>query len=297
MRLSHLTTFLIFGLTFLSGGSSRVGEGSGVGLVKEGRPETGLVKGGRPESELTGRLPLGVSPSILAADFGGLAAEASRCQEAGCTWLHVDICDGDYVRGSLTLGPQAVAALSKSVPGILLDCHIAVKHPSRYIEVLARAGAARFTFQWEALSFRKSERTGLAFEIAQSVRSAGMRCGVSIARGTPAREVRRLLASGLVDLVDVLAVEPGVFGGQPFDSAVLGKVAELARIHPDIPYIAVDGGVTTETAAACAAAGANLLISGTGIFGAQQAASVKGAVGNILSEGLSGAAKQARTCP
>ena len=229
--------------------SRRLFSSASVNHESLGRPSPQDI--GVPSSLSEGRQPLCVAPSVLAGDFGALSLEVQRCAAAGCTWLHVDICDGVYVSGSLTLGPQAVAALaraaatagsetlsattaavngdtalestsgvpstagysSSTVGRLQLDCHVAVMHPSAWVEPLAKAGCTRFTFQWESLSRTKSERTGLSLELACRVRSAGMACGVCLAKATPAIEVRRLLSSGLVDLVDVLAVEPG-FGGQ-----------------------------------------------------------------------------------
>mmetsp|Transcript_69743 Transcript_69743/g.131253 ORF Transcript_69743/g.131253 Transcript_69743/m.131253 type:complete len:262 (-) Transcript_69743:293-1078(-) len=219
-----------------------------------------------------------IAPSILAGDFGNLASESKRCFQAGCRWLHVDICDGCYVRGSLTFGPQAVAAIAAASPELKLDCHVAVVDPSRYVQALADAGASRFTFQWESLSVIPRERTELALELAQRVIQAGMTCGVCIARATPASAVTEVLESGFIDLVDVLAVEPG-FGGQSFDDSVLGKIETLAARHPNLPWVAIDGGVTEETAPRCLEVGANMLIAGTAIFGAP---SLQSAVDSLL---------------
>jgi pentose-5-phosphate-3-epimerase len=206
----------------------------------------------------SGREALAV-PSILAADFGALAAEAAECLAAGARWLHVDVCDGSPDAGhALTLyvglrfralfqplfltrprfshrvcrGPQAVAALHRAAPALLLDAHVVAHHADALAPQLAAAGAARVTFQLE-VELAKPEGAAGALALARAIRAAGARCGVCVAPGTSEALLAPLLrawhAPGdpLVDLVDVLAVAPGV-GGQRFDDSVLAKVRAAA---------------------------------------------------------------------
>jgi ribulose-phosphate 3-epimerase len=201
---------------------------------------------------------------------------------------------------------------------LLLDAHVVAHHADALAPQLAAAGAARVTFQLE-VELTKPDGAAGALALARAIRAAGARCGVCVAPGTSEELLAPLLrawhAPGdpLVDLVDVLAVAPGV-GGQRFDDSVLAKVrapaplpplfaymhphtpfgtrVQVRRIHeqyqgegdgeaPRLRYLAVDGGVTAETAARAAASGANVLVAGTAVFGpgrAQGSGSVPGTV-------------------
>lgn len=229
-----------------------------------------------------------VVPSILAADFAALGAEAQVCLGAGAQWLHVDVCDGGRAcGGSLTLGPQAVAAIHAQCPGLLLDVHVASSDVLSLIWPLARAGTTRLVFQFEAIGGAKWRRGHKAMKIARAIREAGMLCGIAIAPGTPVKNIRSLLlsrcgecgkpgiaahpsppddGSWLIDLVDVLAVNPG-YGGQSFDRSVLDKVKTLVQEYPHVANVAVDGGVNAETAGEAAREGANVFIAGSTVFG------------------------------
>ncbi|KAK3262809.1 hypothetical protein CYMTET_28355 [Cymbomonas tetramitiformis] len=199
-----------------------------------------------------------IAPSILAGDFSNLEGEATRMAEAGAEWLHVDICDGQFC-GNLTIGAPVVKSL-RSKTRLFLDCHLAVMHPESQVQQFAQAGADQLTFHPEAA--KDSEA------LAVAIRTAGMKVGVALQPGSPTSVALPLLQKGLVDTVNVMAVEPG-FGGQPFQEHVLEKVRELRDLFPSI-NIQVDGGVNpNRTAKLAKDAGANILIAGTSIFGSE----------------------------
>jgi ribulose-phosphate 3-epimerase len=232
-----------------------------------------------------------VSPSLLACDWSRIRHEVGRCLKAGASRLHVDVFDGVFLDSpkALTFGPQMVAAIRRSCnrvaavshhaglednnegddatgtvpPHAILDLHMCVDKPRRYVVPMAEAGGDRFVFQWEAL-----ESAEAAIELAVDVRAAGMACGVSINPGTSADEIIPLLATNLVDVVDVLAVEPG-FGGQVFQRRVLEKVRRLKEWREEnrVDFdIMVDGGINRESAREALEAGANVLVSGSYLF-------------------------------
>eukprot|EP00854_Cymbomonas_tetramitiformis_P011448 gene11448-13531_t len=150
-----------------------------------------------------------IAPSILAGDFSNLEGEATRMAEAGAEWLHVDICDGQFC-GNLTIGAPVVKSL-RSKTRLFLDCHLAVMHPESQVQQFAQDSEA----------------------LAVAIRTAGMKVGVALQPGSPTSVALPLLQKGLVDTVNVMAVEPG-FGGQPFQEHVLEKVRELRDLFPSI---------------------------------------------------------------
>ena len=216
-----------------------------------------------------------VSPSLLASDWSKMGEEVQRCIEAGANHLHVDIFDGVYLDSpyALTFGPQMVQAICRSAasdPTAIIDLHVCVDRPGRFVEPLAKAGGSRFIFQWEAV--RQSdpqESVQSASALARAVVASGMRCGVSINPENPIDELFPLLQTGLVDLVDILAVAPG-FGGQKFQPAALEKVKQLNewRWRTGSRFsILVDGGVSNVNSPELLEAGADILVAGTFLFG------------------------------
>eukprot|EP00904_Undaria_pinnatifida_P010503 jgi/Undpi1/6583/HiC_scaffold_20.g09062.m1 len=202
-----------------------------------------------------------VNASILAADMADLSGEVERVVEAGADWIHVDVVDNHFAK-VLTFGPPVVASLRRRHPSVFLDVHLAVNNPGEYVDALKDAGASQVLFHPEAVPDGGKEASRLATRII----AAGMRAGVALRPETPVSVVLPLLwPRQLLHCVDVLAVNPG-FGGQTFDSSVLAKVTELRSVCPGLD-IQVDGGVNASTAAACVAAGANILTSGSFIFG------------------------------
>lgn len=177
-----------------------------------------------------------------------------------------------------------------STKGATLDLHMCVVRPERFVGPMADAGGNRFIFQWEAMGGgddsavdddnkdsesdlqQQRRRLGAAIRLARSIREAGMQCGVSINPSTDIEQIYPLLDTGLVSLIDILAVEPG-FGGQKFQESILAKVEKIKLWRkanknnlPEDLQIMVDGGVNTKTAKRIVKAGADVLVAGTFLF-------------------------------
>ena len=197
-----------------------------------------------------------ISPSILAADFSRLAEEVRKVEEGGADLLHIDVMDGHFVP-NLTIGAPVVASLRKAA-GLPFDVHLMIDNPGRFIGDFAAAGADILTFHYEAQAD--------AAPLIEDIRRSGARPGISIKPGTPPEVLFPLLDR--LSMVLVMTVEPG-FGGQALMPACLTKIDVLRRecarrgLNTDIE---VDGGITAETAAAVARAGANVLVAGSAIF-------------------------------
>jgi ribulose-phosphate 3-epimerase len=201
-----------------------------------------------------------VEPSILAGDFGKLAEEAKRIEQAGADAIHIDIMDGHFVP-NLTLGPRAVAAINRSTD-LFLDVHLMMYNPFDYIERFVEAGADRVTFHFEATE--EVEET-LAY-----VRKCGVQVGLAFCPETTESLIPKYLNK--CDQILLMTVNPG-FGGQAFMPEVLEKISFVRKICDDLkldkPDIQVDGGIDAQTAKACIEAGANVLVSGTYLFKAK----------------------------
>jgi ribulose-phosphate 3-epimerase len=196
-----------------------------------------------------------IAPSILAADFANLASDIARVADA-VDLLHVDCMDGHYVP-NLTIGPPVVAALRPHTE-LFLDCHLMVDNPGRLLEAFAKAGADGLTVHVELGNPRP-----LLSEIA----ALGLRRGLAFEPETPFDAVEPFL--GDIDLLLVMSVHTG-YGGQPFIAEVLDKVRAARKLidAESMPVeIEIDGGIKIDNAALAAAAGVDILVSGTGIFG------------------------------
>ena len=201
---------------------------------------------------------LKIAPSLLAADFADLRSEITKVEKAGCDLLHIDVMDGHFVP-NLTVGPFIVKAIRK-LTKLPLDTHLMIEAPAKYIPEFAKAGSDSLTVHAEACPEDLNEVIAL-------VRSHHMRCGVSLKPASPLS-----LLDGVLDRIDtvlLMTVNPG-FGGQAFMPEVLPKIRQLrARFKGDIQ---VDGGINRETSRQAVAAGANVLVAGTAIFGAPDVA-------------------------
>jgi ribulose-phosphate 3-epimerase len=202
--------------------------------------------------------PIRIAPSILSADFGRLADQIRAIGEAGSDLIHVDVMDGHFVP-NLTIGPMIVEVVRKATT-VPLDVHLMIANADLYLDDYAKAGADIIAVHAEACTHL--HRT------VQRIRGLGKKACVVLNPATPAAAVEVVL--GDLAMVLVMSVNPG-FGGQGFIDAVLPKISELRRMADarglaDLD-IEVDGGIKLDNVAKVAAAGGNVIVSGSGIFG------------------------------
>ncbi len=198
-----------------------------------------------------------IAPSILSADFSRLGEEVRALEAGGADYVHVDVMDGHFVP-NLTIGPLVVEAVRK-VTRLPLDVHLMIEHPDRYIPDFAKAGADIITVHQEAVPHL--HRT------VQLIHSLGKKAGVSLNPATPVSTLEVILEE--LDLVLLMSVNPG-FGGQSFIPSALGKIQELRRLIDRRGLqveLEVDGGVKTDNIGTIAAAGADVFVAGSAVFG------------------------------
>ena len=204
-----------------------------------------------------------IAPSLLAANFTNLDSELNKLKDANIKYLHYDVMDGHFVP-NISLGIPVVKSLRKKSDAFF-DVHLMISKPHLYAKQFCDAGADLVSFHLESDSD--------VMETINIIRSCGKKVGIVIKPATPTAEVYKYIDK--VDLVLIMSVEPG-FGGQKFMPVAVDKIA---RVHGKAKQlgltdllIEVDGGINEETAVMCKYAGANLLVAGSYVFGAENVA-------------------------
>ena len=199
-----------------------------------------------------------IAPSLLSANFAHLVEEVQDISRGGADLLHLDVMDGHFVP-NLTFGAPVIQAL-RSTTEIPFDAHLMTYHPETYFGPLEKAGVAMISFHAEAAVHHD--------RLIHDIRERGIQAGLALNPGSPLSLVEEVLP--ILDFVLIMSVNPG-FGGQKFISYTLDKIRRLRRLaeekgNPAL-QIEVDGGVTPDNAGALAAAGADILVAGSAVFG------------------------------
>ncbi|MHB8967709.1 MAG: ribulose-phosphate 3-epimerase [Thermoleophilia bacterium] len=203
-----------------------------------------------------------LAPSILSADFSRLGEQVRLVMDAGVRVIHVDVMDGHFVP-NITIGPFVVAAISEQVhdAGGVLDCHLMIENPERYIDAFAKAGA-----DWINVHVETCDHLNMTLK---QIRDAGCKAGVTINPSTPLVAIQEV--AGDIDFALMMTVNPG-FSGQSFIESVVPKITRARTLLPPEVGLQVDGGIALDTIDAALATGANILVAGSAVYGASDPA-------------------------
>lgn len=198
-----------------------------------------------------------IAPSLLSADFTNLEYECDRALKGGADWFHLDIMDGHFVP-NIAIGFPIIKSLRKKYKSTFFDCHCMISDPMKYVETLSDVGSDQMTFHVEA-NIDEMEK------LIEKIKEKKMKVGLAVKPKTLIDyTITKYLDKNLIDMFLVMTVEPG-FGGQSFMPECLSKVEELRKAYPNLD-IQVDGGVKLNNIEECCKAGANVIVSGTGIL-------------------------------